>query len=72
MLVVLTALQIVPQTQTLVLEAGTSTVLYDVFGIPNLHLSYGVVEQTVNGLADTRYILQVPQTSRVISKRALS
>jgi hypothetical protein len=50
----------VPQTHTLLLEAGTSTILYDVFGIPNMHLSYGVVEQTVNGLADTRYILQVP------------
>ena len=45
--------------QTLVLEAGTTETLYDAFGMPNMHLSYGVVHQTVNALADARYILQV-------------
>jgi hypothetical protein len=45
-------------TQTLVLEAGTQLPLYDAFGIPNMHLSYGVVQQTVSGVADTRYIMQ--------------
>jgi len=45
--------------QTLVLEAGTTEALYDAFGMPNMHLSYGVVHQTVNALADARYILQV-------------
>jgi hypothetical protein len=48
------------QAQTLVLEAGMKHTLYDVFGVPNMHLSYGVIRQTVNGLADTRYTLQVP------------
>jgi hypothetical protein len=37
---------------------GTEQPLYDAFGIPNMHLSYGVVEQTVSGVADTRYIMQ--------------
>ena len=45
--------------QTLVLEAGTTEALYDAFGMPNMHLSYGVVHQTVNALADARYILQI-------------
>eukprot|EP00802_Teleaulax_amphioxeia_P001090 Tamp_01091.p1 GENE.Tamp_01091~~Tamp_01091.p1 ORF type:complete len:853 (+),score=200.76 Tamp_01091:3276-5834(+) len=44
--------------QTLLLEAGTSQPLFDAFGIPNMHLSYGVVEQTVSGVADTRYMMQ--------------
>ena len=54
------ALRVNAQAQTLVLEAGMKHTLYDVFGVPNMHLSYGVIRQTVNGLADTRYTLQVP------------
>jgi hypothetical protein len=52
------ALLIDAAAQTLVLEAGTSEILYDAFGLPNFHLSYGTVRQTVSGVADTRYIMQ--------------
>jgi hypothetical protein len=44
---------------TLVLEAGMLKPLYDAFGMPNLHLSYAVIQQAVDGLAGTRYMLQV-------------
>ena len=46
------------RSQTLSLEAGTSRPLYDAFGIPNLHLSYGTIRQSINGLSQTRFIMQ--------------
>lgn len=52
------SLKIDAAAQTLVLEAGTSKILYDAFGMPNMHLSYGVIQQAVAGLRDTRYIMQ--------------